>query len=233
MHSRCSWGIKVCTNITHPFTGWQARQGERLRGPVQWRRECGTLNDINFSIVEVFYMLDDKLFEKQMALLKDFFMHYGTYKIINGNLKSIEEFQLFWIMTNNAHIKESILIWCKIFGNENSNQTHWKELLSKELIDEFRRDLFEDLQIDRTKWNDYWRSMVDFRDKYIAHTEPEFKGVTPILEFAYQSALFYYDWMKGKFLELNNIVYLDDIEEYIEPYLIETKRLVLGQVQIE
>jgi hypothetical protein len=54
-HSRCLWGIirmysisivyrlKACASQAHPFTGCEHRQREGLWGPVQRRRECGTL----------------------------------------------------------------------------------------------------------------------------------------------------------------------------------------------
>jgi hypothetical protein len=32
--------------LLHPFTGWRAPPGRKASGPVQWRRERGTLYDI-------------------------------------------------------------------------------------------------------------------------------------------------------------------------------------------
>jgi hypothetical protein len=65
MHSRCSWinfkliedkrdgqGLIACAGLDTPSPGGKHRQGEGLRGPVQRRRECGTLYDIDW----FFYM---------------------------------------------------------------------------------------------------------------------------------------------------------------------------------
>lgn len=167
----------------------------------------------------------DKLFEKQMGIAIDFLIHYNTYLILKGKLNGFDKLKLFWTITNNAHVRLMISCWAKLYGS-NVEATHWTKLLNDDITKEkYRNELYKSLDIKELEWENYWKAMKSCRDKFIAHTQFDFNDPIPNFGIAYKSIIFYIEWMKRYFIE-KGIIYVDDLEEHIEPYLTELRSLL-------
>lgn len=143
---------------------------------------------------------EHKVFMQQFPIVKMFIYHLTYHRVL---LKGYQEHQLqneFWTLTIDAHLLRAVINWCMVFGSDKSEPTHWKQLSiinSKALYKSFRDGLFEATNLNRHTWPNYWKSMVDFRNKYAAHRELEFKDPVPKFEMALTVAYYYDTWVRG------------------------------------
>ncbi len=120
---------------------------------------------------------EHKVFANQFPIVQTFVYHLIYYRVL---LKGYEERQLqdeFWTQTIDAHLLRAVINWCMVFGSDKSEPTHWKQLSitdSKALYKSFREGLFVATDLNQHTWQQYWKSVVDFRNKYAVHRELEF-----------------------------------------------------------
>jgi hypothetical protein len=122
--------------------------------------------------------VDNKIFASQFPIVKRFVYHLIYYRVL---LKVYQARQLkneFWTLTIDAHLLRAVTNWCMVFGSDKTEPTHWKQLSitgSRALYKSFREGLFEATDLNPHSWRQYWKSVVDFRNKYAVHRELEFK----------------------------------------------------------
>jgi hypothetical protein len=118
-------------------------------------------------------------------------MHHRALK------KVIVEFERdFWMLAANNSYDLSIIEWCKIFGSYSEN-THWtKKFLDKT---EFRKFIFESVDMSKEQWDSYAHGLRDYRNRWIGHFNSNFRpSQHPDLEPAFRSILACYDYLLKK-----------------------------------
>jgi hypothetical protein len=143
---------------------------------------------------------EHKVFINQFPVVKKFVYHLIYYRAL---LKCYQEHQLqneFWTLTIDAHLLRAVTNWCMVFGSDKTEPTHWKQLSitdSKALYKSFREGLLEATDFNPHAWRQYWKSVVDFRNKYAVHRELEFNSPVPKFDKALAVAYYYDTWVRG------------------------------------
>lgn len=107
-----------------------------------------------------------------------------------------------WVNIADLCYSDAILSWNKLFGQKNQ-ETHWSKLSPQVKIPEvdalrpFDRDLIiEFLKISEEEWNNYHKSMVDFRNTRLAHLNMKQRvEMLPNLTLAMHCCYLYRDWL--------------------------------------
>ena len=94
-----------------------------------------------------------------------------------------------------------VYIGAWFFGAQESNPTHWKNLVRKADQERLRRS-FSKAVLERTgfterEWTDYWHKMVGFRDRYVVHRD-KYSEPVPHFNKALQVAYAYDEWIRTK-----------------------------------
>ena len=124
--------------------------------------------------------------------------------------KTIElDTKRYLVTVADACIQMYVINWCKIFGAERNNPIHWKKYGIAE--EDFFQKLQKDCGITKVDFDCCREAMMDFRNKYVAHTG-DFDGVVPFLRIS-KDALVILDAM---------LIDSDDelfgmLKDYIEP----------------
>ena len=95
----------------------------------------------------------------------------------------------FWIYMYNNTIDMAVLDWVHLFGND-KDDLHWKNIVNN--IDEFRNDLFTELEVTKETWITYWKSIREYRNKDVAHIEVRPISNIPEMSLAVKAVCFYY-----------------------------------------
>ena len=143
---------------------------------------------------------DESVFTQQFPLVKRFVYHLAYYRLL---IAAYNRFQLrceFWTHTIDAHILQAAIQWCKVFGSEGCNPTHWKMLSkgeSKAFQQSFRQGLLTETDFSSLQeWKQYWSAVNAFRNRYAAHSELEFREPVPDFGPALQVSFFYDRWVR-------------------------------------
>jgi hypothetical protein len=142
---------------------------------------------------------NDDVFINQYPIVKRFVYHLVSYKELIKLYKNHNIASEFWIYTIDAHLLQAAMAWCMVFGAHGSNPTHWWNLSKdnqENIKDDFRKNLIINLKVTEKEWKVYWHSMIDFRDKYVAHKEIGFSKPVPDFAIALKVAYFYDDWIR-------------------------------------
>lgn len=142
---------------------------------------------------------ESDVFKNQFAIVKWFVYHLTYYRILSKGYREHQLQNEFWTLTIDAHLLRAAIDWCMVFGSDKTNPTHWKRLSitdSKLLNESFREGLFRATGLDRNTWQQYWKSMTDFRNQYAAHRELEFSSPVPNFDTALAAAYHYDDWVR-------------------------------------
>lgn len=140
-----------------------------------------------------------EVFRNQFPIVKWFVYHLTYYRALSKGYRERRLQNEFWTLTIDAHLLRATVDWCMVFGSDRSNPTHWKRLSiteSKMLYQSFREGLFNATGLDRDRWQEYWESMTDFRNKYAAHRELEFANPVPNFDTALAVAYHYDNWVR-------------------------------------
>jgi len=94
----------------------------------------------------------------------------------------------WYAITCNAYLDTAIKDWCQLFGSD-KEETHYKKLLNyKNFEDKINQDgrqenkkevlkniLLGQAEISENEFNSFWKSSIDYRNKYYIHTvhDPE------------------------------------------------------------
>jgi hypothetical protein len=100
----------------------------------------------------------------------------------------------FWVTVNGNFIDICVLEWCKLFGN-NSDKHHWKQIAPD--ADCFKDEMLQTLGILQSDFDNCWRSIRDYRDKFVAHLDSERTMHIPGMNLAWDTVEFYYSKLKG------------------------------------
>jgi hypothetical protein len=105
----------------------------------------------------------------------------------------------FWIYICNNSIDMAVLDWCHLFGSH-SDDLHWKRVVYDK--DDFRNNLFKNLEINESTWNTYWDNLKGYRDKNVGHIEILPSSNIPDMTLALDSVSYYYDNVKKELKSL-------------------------------
>lgn len=107
-------------------------------------------------------------------------------------------------MTIDAHLLRAAIRWCNVFGADDASDIHWKKLSvldSTSLENSFRDGVLRVTNLNWASWGTYWHEVTDFRNKYAAHVDLEFKGNVPNFDIALNVAYFYDQWVRDEVVE--------------------------------
>ena len=141
------------------------------------------------------------VFIKQFPATRRFVYHLASYrKLFEASHKYKFDKEPFWVITIDAHLLQSSIIWCMVFGADNTSDIHWKKL-SKDNPDEFQKGfrdgLIADLKITWDEWTKYWQEMVDFRNGFAAHMDLAYEGKNvPHFDIALKASYYYDSWVR-------------------------------------
>jgi hypothetical protein len=125
---------------------------------------------------------EQQVFINQSHIVKRFVYHLTYYRALSKGFKEHQPQNEFWTVTNDAHLLNATILWCLVFGSDKSEPTHWKRLSitkSEALAQSFYEGLSYATGFDQNRWQQYWKSMTDFRNKYAVHRELEYPGPVP------------------------------------------------------
>jgi hypothetical protein len=158
---------------------------------------------------------EHRVFGHQFPIVKSFVYHLIYYRVL---WRGYQEHQLqneFWKLTIDAHLLCALTNWCMVFGSDKTEPTHWKQLSiidSKALSNSFREGLFEATGLKQSAWREYWKSVLDFRNKYAVHREPGFRRPVPNFDTALTVAYYYDTWVR-------RVIFPDSLDEPpLEPF---------------
>src|SRR5260370_23914769 len=99
----------------------------------------------------------------------------------------------FWRVMNNNCLDIGVLEWCKLFG-EKDGEYYWKNIVTDPVG--FKADLLLHLGLNEEAFNQQVNLIREYRDKWVAHWDPNRKPRAPALEVAKQAVWFYqpYIW---------------------------------------
>lgn len=140
-----------------------------------------------------------EIFVEQVPLVYSFARHLLHYRALKAALPKAPNCSQFWTDTSNAHISQACIYWCMVFGNYDSNKTHWHKLAvgpTGTLRASFRQGVCEHLGISEDELKRYWNEMVAFRDQYVAHRDPTNSSPVPSFDRALEVAIYYDSWVR-------------------------------------
>jgi len=140
-----------------------------------------------------------EVFAEQVPLVHLFARHLVHHRALTNAFAGKQFRSSFWFDTANAHILQAFIYWCMVFGNYDSNKTHWKKLAvgpANALRKSFREGVCGHLGITEAEWDSYWKDMVAFRDEYVAHRDFAIRRPVPMLDRALEVAFFYDSWVR-------------------------------------
>lgn len=142
---------------------------------------------------------DSAIFINQYPLVKKFVYHMIYYRSLSKAYSDCGNVSEFWAQTVDAHILQAVINWCKVFGSEGCNATHWKKLNVVEK-DNLKNSFFTGLEqycgMSHDDLTLYWKEITGFRNKYAAHTEIGYKAPVPSFDNALNIAFFYDRWIR-------------------------------------
>jgi hypothetical protein len=160
---------------------------------------------------------NEKVLTEQLYILRDFLFHYTSYRVLQQKFYELSKLgsQEFWICTLNAHYFQAINLWCMIFGS-NNNETHWRKL---GLPGELQPEILKATGMTENEYKNYWDSVIEWRNKYSAHRDPDFRESTPDLKLARTIVIAYENWVEENIdvifsfsLEMYEINFKDELE---------------------
>lgn len=94
-----------------------------------------------------------------------------------------------WVYTFNNFMEMAVLNWCHLFGND-TDDLHWLTIMAN--TDEFREKLLEAVDMNFNEWKAYRKTVIDYRNKDVAHIEVRPEGDVPQMDIALTAAFYYY-----------------------------------------
>ena len=108
------------------------------------------------TIGRVFGIIDEALYS--MALYSEINPSDRDNTVFDPYLRK------FWMVISDNAVLMSVIQWCKIFGSEGNNKTHYSHFVDREL---FKRKL------NNISYEVFSDSMKNVRDKFAAHEDKE------------------------------------------------------------
>ena len=100
---------------------------------------------------------------------------------------------------NGNFMDMAVLEWCKLFGEPRHEPQHWQRVLTDiEQRREFKQGLFGALRLKSAEWNAHAHGCIRYRSDFVAHLGSEPNMQTPLLNPLWQSAAFYYEFLRSR-----------------------------------
>lgn len=80
--------------------------------------------------------------------------------------------QTFWNYVAGIQTDRAVIEWCKVLGDRNQH-THWHGLVQDSDQAEVLAAVLGATGLAQPDWEEYWRSMMDFRNKRAAHADTD------------------------------------------------------------
>lgn len=156
------------------------------------------------------FELNQDIVNIQINLLLDFTQSFAYYRAINQDLPRVQRNIPFWIYSMNTHYFRAITDWCIVFGSDNNNKSHWKNVSEDEkrkikLV--IRPLVLAAANFTQSEWDFYRTELVAFRNNYAAHRNVNPKeDRVPNLDNAFEIAKSYSNWLKGSLNMQNQVL---------------------------
>jgi hypothetical protein len=136
----------------------------------------------------------------QYNIVSFFVNHLAYFRGLEAANPRINNHQSFWAVTSFGHLKLAVLEWCKVFGSP-SEEMHWTKTptgnTAKQAREDFLRMVLSETGFTPQQWKDFHQEMLTFRNKFLAHLNPNGVLDMPPFKPALQVAYAYDDWVKG------------------------------------
>lgn len=141
---------------------------------------------------------DSDIFCNQYPIAGSFVQHLAYYRAGKPVYDRLGLKSPFWCATLDAHLKIATIQWCKVFGSDGCNATHWKKTarLDVETAKKSFRSKLVRPGLSFADWQKYHRSMRNFRNKFVAHHEIGFADPVPNFDTALNVAYVYDGWVR-------------------------------------
>lgn len=142
-----------------------------------------------------------EVFLYQFGLVHSFIKNLAYYREAFRLYHELELECPVWTASIDGLLKVAVMDWCKVFGSDGCNQTHWKKLNEEDaeaLQQSFRSFLFESTGLTSASWKKYHLNFCKFRNKYVAHTEiVKTPPAPPVFDRALDVAYAYDEWVRN------------------------------------
>lgn len=126
------------------------------------------------------------------AFFRSYYCFFALHPLCDG-LDGKHDNLLPFRHLSNVLLYDTVVNWCKIFGVD-SEDCHWKRVVKDH--DAFRSFLLERLHIDRPAFRNYQESVLEFRNKWVVHFDPQYDhSVVPKLDVAHESAIALHEYL--------------------------------------
>lgn len=143
---------------------------------------------------------DTEIFSHQYLQVEGFVRHLAYERGMQRAISNRECGTAFWAKTSDAHLMNAALYWCKVFGAEGLNSTHWKKTAITDALgaqDAFRQALYTKPGMNQMAWKTCWDEICHFRDTFVAHLDIGKIEPIPSFDKALLVALVYDDWVRA------------------------------------
>jgi hypothetical protein len=113
----------------------------------------------------------------------------------------------FWRTANGNFVDLCVLDWCKLIGDSKDPHS-WERVVSNKA--DFKAKLLAHLNVTEFEFEDFRRSMREYRDKFIAHLDSELEMNVPSLDLAKASAEFYHGYIVANEIQPGDLSGLAD-----------------------
>lgn len=152
------------------------------------------------------------VFGYQYVIVNEFVQHVAYHRALNERYNSLQLESEFWCATISAHLLVAAINWCKVFGQDGCNVTHWKQVGHRDeeaMQKSFREKVYAETGFNGPQWTQFHEQMCGFRNKFVAHSEIGFSNPVPQFDKALQVAYAYDNW----------------IRDAIAPHILDAERL--------
>lgn len=174
---------------------------------------------MNSEIVDIYDLTgDEKISYDIYEIIDNACFNLAIHRALSERFKSINEERidiegrLFWVVVTDNSLMMTAVNWCKVFGSDKNNGTHYKRLKDYETFESVASD--KGYNID-----EYSKEMREFRDKFIAHKDRYEKPI-PNFDIALDIMELFYETVLNKLEHTNSpIVSFRDYKEMANNYL--------------
>ncbi|HHZ8766682.1 TPA: hypothetical protein ACWL56_004960 [Klebsiella quasipneumoniae] len=97
----------------------------------------------------------------------------------------------------NALLGDAVVRWCQVFGTY-SEDNHWKKIINDH--EAFMSKLLNNIGMDTLSYEEYNKEMREFRNKAIAHFEPQYmnaENIVPTFSIAMKTSSYLHGYMRN------------------------------------
>lgn len=149
---------------------------------------------------------------RRVALLCCHFARNFAYYKAGWDSTKFKKQDEFWATVNCNFLDICVFEWCKLFG-DHSDKHHWKNIAGDESY--FMSSMFAKLRITQAVFNNCWRSIRHYRDKFLDHLDSDEVMRIPELNIAWSTVNFYHSYVV-KICDSTNVLHgiPADLESY-------------------